>query len=207
MTIKLPVIGELLQKGKEGVQIEKALTWIFASGTLPFWALSLTANTETFNFPVYRHMLLCIESQTILMSQKREPQGKVCTIFHACWKHCHWKKFMCCHFTFPLQCLSCEWVIKLWMPHIFCKLQRRNIRHYYFDLFSILWFAGHAIPHLLFTASLKRWDGAEWANSQKYTGLGKVRVMHHSTAVQGAGNIKTQTKHSRDFFFPSFAEK
>lgn len=77
---------------------------------------------------------------------------------------------MFCHFTFTLQFLSYEWVIRLWMPHIFCKLQSRNIRHYYFDLFSILWFAGHAIPHLLFTASLKCRDGAEWANSQNIPG-------------------------------------
>lgn len=77
---------------------------------------------------------------------------------------------MFCHFTFSLPCLSCEWVIRMWMPHIFCKLQSRNIQHYYFDLFSILWFAGHGIPHLLFMASLKCRDGAEWANSQNIPG-------------------------------------
>lgn len=194
------------KKDEERVQIEKALTWIFASGTLPFWALRLTANTETFNFPVHRHMLLCIESQTILMFQKREPQGKVCTIFHACWKHCHWKKFMCCHFTFPLQCLSCEWVIKLWMPHIFCKLQSRNIRHYYFDLFSILWFAGHAIPHLLFTASLKRKDGAEWANSQNIRGWERSGSCITALLFSGQGRLKSRLS-IPVIFFSSFTEK
>jgi len=77
---------------------------------------------------------------------------------------------MFCHFTFSLQCLSYEWVIRLWMPHIFCKLQGRSIQQYYFDLFSILRFAGHAIPHLMFMASLKCRDGAEWANSQNTQG-------------------------------------
>lgn len=104
------------------------------------------------------------------MFQKREPQGKVCTIFCACSKRCHSEEFMICHFTFSLQCLSYEWVIRMWMPHIFCELQSRNIQRYYFDLFSILWFAGHAIPHLLFMASLKCRDGADWENSQNIPG-------------------------------------
>lgn len=51
---------------------------------LTFWVLSIIANTETFDCTVHRHILLCIESQAILMFQKREPQGKVCTIFCAC---------------------------------------------------------------------------------------------------------------------------
>lgn len=168
--IKSPGTERVLWEGWEGVCIGKALTRIFFLGDVAFWVLSPTANTEIFDCAVHGHMLLCIESQAILMFQKREPQGKVCTIFCACYKRCHWKEFMFCHFTFTLQFLSYEWVIRLWMPHIFCKLQSRNIRHYYFDLFSILWFAGHAIPHLLFTASLKCRDGAEWANSPNIPG-------------------------------------
>lgn len=56
----------------------------FLLGVVPFLFLSTIANTEAFDCAVLRHMLLCIECQAVLMFQRREPQGKVCTIFHAC---------------------------------------------------------------------------------------------------------------------------
>lgn len=52
----------------------------FLLGFIPFLFLSTIAYTEIFDCAVLRHMLLCTECQAVLMFQRTEPQGKVCTI-------------------------------------------------------------------------------------------------------------------------------
>lgn len=107
---------------------------------------------------------------------------------------------MLCHFMLFLLCLSREWVIWIWMPHIVCKLQIATFAS------TILTFSTQYnfqdMPLYIFSCLQPQWTVEKrWNGYQiKIYNSEKVKIMYHETIFKARIKIRISLSY---YFLPS----